>query len=179
MCAAPIVGIMGDTLDGTRAVDDALCALECALYERRPFDAQRRAELVACQTTLRGHVLSRVLHALTQGVDDALVWLCASRLEQPETRRLLARRASAVAAETARIREGLRAQEASAWERQRLVFEAALRGGHHARADAMLWGALARSPVVARDTEAAERLRASVARYASDTQRRALASVLY
>ena len=172
-------GDMGDidTIEGTRAADDALCALECAvLYGHRSYASERVEELATCKSMLSVHVLSHVMQTLAQGggVEAALRWLCACRLAQPETRRLLARRASAVASETAVILEGLRAHEGLAWERQRLVFEAALRGGHHARADAMLWGALARSNVLKRDDEAVQRLRASVARYASDTHRLAL-----
>ena len=176
---------IGDTPEAARDADEALCALECAIYHRPTPHHQNQEEgeddrkvlLRAGGDALRGHIMARALEALAQkprGVHTALAWLCASGLEQPETRRLLARRALNARKDTEMIRAGLREHEALAWERQRVVLEAALRGGHHARADAMLWHVLVRSPVVLRDAEAAERLRETVASYASETQRQAL-----
>jgi hypothetical protein len=171
---------IGDTPEAVRAVDEALCALECAVHGNAADIEDIAARLQAGGDALRGHIMAQVLEALAQrrSVREALTWFCASGLAQPEVRRLLSRRALSARKDTALVREGLRAQEALAWERQRVVFEAALRGGHHARADAMLWHSLVPSPVLARDAAAAERLRATVNGHASVTQRRALEATL-
>ena len=169
---------VGDTLEETRAADEALLAFESALYVRTNVGEIRGLfpHLLACSDALRVHILERTMRALAQGrgIEEALCWLCASGLVQGETRRMLARRTANLQLETETIRAGLRAQEALAWERQRLMLEAALRGGHHARADVLLWGSLARSPVMGRDGSAIDRLRDTLLRLGTVTMRQAL-----